>query len=123
MPIETRKRADCPAQPLALNAGDPQCMTENGRRLDAGHAADAARDVVDALADGLENHKRGAPHDVVGAALDDDAAVRQVYNPIAALSLVHVVRGDEDGEAFAGHVVDEVPELAARLGVNARGGL
>ena len=42
---------------------------------------------------------------------------------MAALGLVHVVGGDEHGDAFGGELVDLVPELAPRLGIDAGGRL
>src|SRR5690606_10762840 len=37
--------------------------------------------------------------------------------------LVHVVRGDEDRRALTGEGADELPEVAARARIDARGGL
>src|SRR6185369_534889 len=42
-----------------------------------------------------------------------------VRQPVAALRLVHVVGRDEEGEPLGGERVDLLPELAARLGVDA----
>ena len=42
---------------------------------------------------------------------------------MAALRLVHVVGGDEDGQAVLGEAVDLVPELAPRFRVDAGGRL
>ena len=123
VPIETGKRADRPPQLLAIRAGDPQGMAEHGRRLNARQVPDMSRNVVDAVAFGFVDHEARATHDVVRASLDDDAAIRQVHDPVAAFGLVHVVRRDQHGQAFAGHVVDQVPEFAARLGVHAGGRL
>ena len=60
---------------------------------------------------------------LAGVALDDDVPVGEIDDAVAALGLVHVVGRDQHGEAFAGEVVDHVPELAARLGVDAGGRL
>ena len=42
---------------------------------------------------------------------------------MAALGLVHVVRGDQEGQALAGELVDLLPEIAARLRIDAGGRL
>ena len=60
---------------------------------------------------------------LVGAALHHDAPAGEIDDAVAALGLVHVVGRDQHGEAFARHVVDHVPELAPRLGVDAGGRL
>src|SRR5437879_12084315 len=41
----------------------------------------------------------------------------------AALGFVHVVSGDEEGDAMTGKLEEEIPELAARDRVDAGGGL
>ncbi len=50
-----------------------------------------------------------------------ELALADKAHPLAELGLVHVVGGDQDGHALAGHVVDELPELAAADGVDAGG--
>ena len=42
---------------------------------------------------------------------------------MAVLGFVHVMRADEDGVAGGGKLVDQIPEGAARDGVDAGGGL
>ena len=59
-----------------------------------------------------------------GRAEGDDLAVVHDGDAIAeALGLVHVVRGENDGAAAPLEVVDQVPQMAARLGIEAGGGL
>ena len=57
------------------------------------------------------------------AALHHDAPLRQIDDALAALGFVHVVGRDQRRQALDRHVVDEVPELAPRLGVDAGGRL
>ena len=57
------------------------------------------------------------------AALHDDAPLRQIDDALAALGLVHVVGRDQRGQPLDRHVVDQVPEFAPRLGVDAGGRL
>ena len=42
---------------------------------------------------------------------------------MTALGLVHVMGGDQHGDALGGELVDLVPELAPRLGIDAGGRL
>ena len=42
---------------------------------------------------------------------------------VAALGLVHVMGGDQHGDALGGEAVDLVPEFAPRLGIDAGGRL
>ena len=50
-------------------------------------------------------------------------AVGDVDDAVAALGLVHVVGRDQHGQAAGGELVDLVPELAPRLGIDAGGRL
>src|SRR5690606_20486944 len=61
------------------------------------------------LVDGADRHEL--------AARDDAAPVGEL------LGLVEVVRGEQDARALVAEAADELPELAPRLGVEARGRL
>ena len=65
-------------------------------------------------------HQSAALRHLVRRALHHDLAIGEIDDAPAALGLVHVMRRDENGETVARHVVDEIPELAARLGVDTR---
>src|SRR6266568_464544 len=56
-------------------------------------------------------------------AVGDEFAEINVGDVAAALRFVHVVGGDEEGDAVSAHLEEKVPELAARDRINARGGL
>ena len=56
-------------------------------------------------------------------AVHQQFAVGDVGDLVAALGLVHVVGGDQHGEALGGERVDLVPEFAPRLGIDAGGRL
>ena len=103
----------------AVGPGDVQGASEHGGRLDAGHAPQPPRRRVHIAARRLESDEARMSGDLVRRALHDDAPVGEIDDALAALGLVHVVGRDEHGQAVAGHVVDQVPELAARLGVDA----
>src|SRR6266702_1240554 len=59
----------------------------------------------------------------IGRAVSDEFAVINVGDVAAALGFVHVVGGDEEGDAVSAHLKEKVPELAARDRINACGGL
>ena len=61
--------------------------------------------------------------DLAHAAAREHLAKGDVRDLVAALRFVHVVGGDENGEATGGEVMDLVPEVAPRLGVDAGGRL
>src|SRR5690606_9051989 len=57
-------------------------------------------------------------------AVGDEPAARDTPGAVAELGgLVEVVGGEQDGGALVAERADEFPELPARLGVEARGGL
>lgn len=64
----------------------------------------------------------GAGAQGLGGVLGEDAALAHEEEAVAALRLVHDVRGDEEGGAvFGGEAVEEVPQVAAEYGVEADG--
>ena len=123
LPVAAVDRADRAFERGAVGSGDMERPAEHGGRLDAGHAAQPPRGGVDVRAGHLEGDEAGMPRHLAGVALHHDVPVGEIDDAMAALGLVHVVGGDQHGEAFAGEVVDHVPELAARLGVDAGGRL
>src|ERR1700742_871127 len=54
----------------------------------------------------------------IGSAIGDELAVINVRDVAAALGFVHIVGGDEEGDALAGKFEEKIPELAAGDGVN-----
>src|SRR5258707_134846 len=86
------------------------------------------RQTLDARKLGADPRPRDAPGGYAGGAyhllhraVDEQAALRDVADLMAALGLVHVVRAHEDGDAARGEAVDHVPELAPRLGIDIGG--
>ena len=65
----------------------------------------------------------GIADHVVDGSLRQQFAIGDIGDLVTALGLVHVVGRDQHGEAIGGHLVDLVPELATRLGVDAGGRL
>ena len=58
-----------------------------------------------------------------GRAQRNHLSAKDQRQPIAVFGLLHVVRGDKDGDALLRHLVNQVPELAARDGIDSGGGL
>ena len=64
-----------------------------------------------------------AVDDLLGRADREQLAAEDERQPVAALGLVHVVRGHEHGRALVRDAVDLIPELAPADRVDARGRL
>ncbi len=60
---------------------------------------------------------------LIGRAAGQQLAIGDIGDLVAALGLVHIVGGDEHGDAFGGQPVDLLPELSPRLGIDAGGRL
>ena len=61
--------------------------------------------------------------EIGGSAFGDDLAVINYSKTVAeAFGLVHVVRGEKDGATFVLEGADDIPELAAALGIESGGG-
>src|SRR5262249_36295264 len=67
-----------------------------------------------------EGEETGRLDHLADRAARHDLAVEDIGDAVTALGLVHVMRRDKDGEAFARELVDLVPEFAPRLGIDAR---
>ena len=71
---------------------------------------------------GFDRFRAGAEAQIVRAVLGEDLALPHQQQAVAALGLVHDVRGDEDRRAaLVGDAVEEVPQVAAQDGVEADG--
>src|ERR1019366_1147966 len=65
-----------------------------------------------------------AVDEVAGSAFGNDLAVIDDGEAVAeAFGFVHVVSGEQDGATFLLESADDVPELAAALGIESGGGL
>jgi len=109
-------------EPAGIAAADVEGVAESDDLLDAGTATQ----------DGAEGRQLRAGYDPSGewaggddlgdGAVGEQFAIGQIGEAVATLGLVHIVRGDEDGQALGGEPVDFVPELAAGFGINSGGG-
>src|SRR5258708_18024833 len=103
-------------------------LAENGGAADARKMTREAKRARN-FRGGDFDAKRGLRLDVgklaerIGRPIGNDLAEINVGHVAAALGLVHVMRGDEKGDAVAGELEEEIPELTARDGVDAGGGL
>src|SRR5690606_14620995 len=79
-------------------------------------------DVSDEGDDGVERI-RVAPTDRSGLVDHEDPSLLHEGHAVATPGLVHVGGGDDDGEPGVAQLSEEVPELAARYGVDSRGRL
>ena len=114
-------RRDGALQRNGILAADMQRGAESHGLLDAGLVANLVREGEQVrTAD-----RPGGQADMVNHFLDgpmgEQVAVGDVGEPMATFGFIHVVRGNEKGEPFAGQQVDLLPKIAPRLGVHARG--
>ena len=108
---------------LAVGAADVERRAERRHHLDARLAGQLARQPVGAGPFRLESDQARSRDQLVGRAARDQLAVEDVGDVVAALGLVHVMGRDQHRDAALGERVDFVPEVAARLRVDARGRL
>ena len=59
----------------------------------------------------------------IGGAVGDELAVIDISDVAAALGFVHVVRGNKESDAVPGELEQQVPKLAPRDRIDARGRL
>src|SRR6267143_3762923 len=103
-------------------------LPENGCAAYAGEATRKSKSARD-FRGGDFNAQRAGGLDVrefakrIGRAVGDELAVVDIGDVAAALGFVHVVSGDEEGDAMTGKLEEEIPALAARDRVDAGGGL
>ena len=62
----------------------------------------------------------GVVDDLVHRAVGQQVAVGDIGELVASLGFVHVVGGDEKGQALGGEAVDVLPEIAPRLWIDPR---
>src|SRR6202521_6134552 len=103
-------------------------LAENGRATDAGEVTRESKSARDFRC-GDFNAQRAGGLDIrkfakrIGRAVGDELAVVDIGDMAAALGFVHVMSGDKERDAMTGKLEEEIPELAARDRIDARGGL
>ena len=107
----------------AVGAADVQRLAERRGHLDARACRQLAAQPVGARPLRLEGDQAAVGDHLVAGAAGDQLAVEDIGDLVAALGLVHVVGRDQHGHALVGEPVDLVPEVAARLRIDAGGRL
>src|SRR6267143_5378005 len=103
-------------------------LPENGGAAYAGEVTRESKSARDFRCGDLNAQRAGGLYvrefaKRIGRAVGDELAVVDIGDMAAALGFVHVVSGDEEGDAMTGKLEEEIPELAARDRIDARGGL
>src|SRR5690348_5612101 len=98
-------------------------LPENGRAAKAGNLANEAEGSsylgrVDFDAPCAGGLNVGQLLQLLGAAVRNELAEINVGDVIAALRFVHVVSGDEEGDAVRGQFENQIPKLASRHGID-----
>lgn len=105
-----------------IAATDVERVAESDDLLDTGPATQDGADGLQLRAGHDPSGQWAGGDDLGDGAVGEQFAIGQIGEAVATLGLVHIVRGDEDGEALGGEPMDFVPELAAGFGVNSGGG-
>ena len=125
LPVKAAERKGRTAAPqrVTVRPADMERGAEGRGGGDARHVAQLRCKAVGARAGRDQRRQAGVRDDLVRRAARHQPAIGDVGDLVAALGLVHVMGGDEHGDALRGQRVDLVPEGAPRLGVDARGRL
>ena len=110
------ERRDRLFQRRGVVAADVQHGAERHRLLHAGLLAELLGELEQIRAADRPGRQMRLRDHLGDRAVREQLAVEDVGEPVAALGLVHVVRGDEERQPLAGELVDLLPEIAARLG-------
>src|SRR5438477_5512863 len=99
-------------------------LAEDGGAADAGNLAGETQRASDFGGGDFNAHGAGwidfgKLAQRIGGAVSDELAEIDVGDVTAALGFVHVVSGDKEGDAVAGKLEQQVPELPARDGIDA----
>lgn len=97
-----------------------QRSAERRDLLDARPALQRVRHLVEPRPLDHEGRQPGIRHHLVHGAGGQQLAVGNIADAVAAFGLVHIVRRHQHGQPAARQAVDLVPELAPRLGIDAR---
>jgi hypothetical protein len=110
-------------QCVAIPAADPQGGAEKAGIVHTGLVRDLALKLAHILA---FQHKGGEPRarDHLGnRARRRQFAVEDIDDAVASFGFVHIVGGDQHGQARVAEGMDLFPEIAPRLGIDTGGGL
>ena len=105
-----------------IASADVEGAAKGGDLLDSGLAAESIGQAVEQRAGDFVGRQVGALNDLGDGAVGEEIAVGDVSEPVTALGFVHVMGGDENGEAPGGETMDLFPEIASGFGIDAGGG-
>ena len=111
---------DRPFEQCPIVTGDVQRAAERRHLVDAGARTQCRGERRQVRAGHRPRDELCAGHDLGRGAGREQPSFEDVREAVAALGLVHVMGRDEHGDALSGQLVDLVPEVAARLRIDAR---
>ena len=97
-------------------------VAEGDDLFDAWLATELVRETVEMGAGDFIGGQIGGLDNLADCPVGEEAAVGDVGEPMTAFGFVHVMGGDQNGEALGGELMDLLPEIAAGLGIDAGGG-
>ena len=97
-----------------------QRIAESDRLLHTGRFAQLFGELRQIRAAHRPSRQANARNHFLDGAVREQFAVGNVSQPVAALSFIHVMRGDEKRQACGGKLMDLLPEIAARFRIHAR---
>src|SRR5258708_3059070 len=97
-----------------------QGRAERHDHVDTGALAQLVCKRRNAGARDLPGRKTRTTYDLLRRTLSEQASVGDVGESVTALRFIHVMRADQRGQSSCGEIVDLVPELAPRLGIDSR---
>jgi hypothetical protein len=100
-------------------AAHMQLIAKRHRLLHAGRTAECIRQRAQIGATYGISGEVGLFDDFRHRAVPQQPAIQDVGEAVAAFGLIHVVRGDEEGQPFGSELMNLFPEVAASLGINA----
>src|SRR5690349_23738433 len=109
----------CLFESLVILAADMQRRAEESHEFDPRFAAQLSLQRARTFTFDDEGEQSGAHHDLGDGTARHDGAEIDIDDAIAAFGFVHVMRTDEDGQAFAAQAMDLVPKIAPGLGIYA----
>src|SRR4029077_6740031 len=102
-----------------LASAHVELVSKGGDLLDSREIAKLPRKTAEVRAGYFPGCQLGGGEHILKRPLGEQLSVGDIGEAMAALGFVHVMRGDEHGQALRGQTMDFFPEIAARLRVDA----
>ena len=113
------KRADGSLDRGGLASAHVELVSKGGDLLDAREILKLLRKTAEVRAGNFPGRQLGGGEHILKRPLGEQLSVGDIGEAMAALGFVHVMRGDEHGQALRGQAMDFFPEIAARLRIDA----